>query len=105
MDYIEDNIEANISLDDLAAVAYLSRFHFARSFKAVTGKTPQRYVNERRMERASYLLTHSAHSVAEVAMILSFSSQATFSRAFRQHTGRTPNEFARQSRARRPTIR
>ncbi|MEX3776401.1 helix-turn-helix domain-containing protein [Pseudomonas sp. MYb118] len=104
MDYIEDNIESTISLNDLAAVACLSRFHFARSFKSATGKTPQRYVNERRMERARYLLRHSTYSVAEVAMILSFSSQATFSRAFRQHTEQTPNEFARQSRSRRHNI-
>ncbi|WP_460141558.1 helix-turn-helix domain-containing protein [Pseudomonas sp. S2_E01] len=104
MDYIEDNIESTITLDDMAAVAYLSRFHFSRAFKAATGKTPYSYVTERRMERARHLLRHSAHTVAGVAMALSFSSQATFSRAFRQYTGQTPNEFAKHSRTRREGV-
>ena len=95
MDYVEDNIEAPISLDDLASVAYLSRFHFARSFKKVTGKTPHEYVNDRRMERAKTLLRHRNRSLTEVATALNFSSLSTFSRAFRQHTGLTPSQFPR----------
>lgn len=95
MDYVEDNIEAPISLDDLAAVAYLSRFHFARSFKRATGQTPHQYVNDRRMERAKTLLRHRNRSLADVAKTLNFSSLSTFSRAFRQHTGQTPSQFSR----------
>jgi len=103
LEYIEAHIEAPISLDDLAGVAYLSRFHFARSFKQATGKTPHQYVNERRMERAKSLLKQRQRSLIDIATALNFSSQSTFSRAFRQHTGQSPSQFSRHRHGRDST--
>jgi AraC family transcriptional regulator len=93
-DYVEANLHADISLDDLASTACLSRFHFARSFKDATGMTPQQYVNERRMVLAQSLLSQGNTSLNDIALMLNFSSQATFTRAFRKSVGHPPGRFA-----------
>ncbi|MFX9336526.1 AraC family transcriptional regulator, partial [Acinetobacter baumannii] len=56
LDYIEANLEGNLTLDRMASIAFLSRFHFARGFKQAVGQPPHRYVAARRLERAKALL-------------------------------------------------
>ena len=51
LDYIEANLEGDLSLDHLASIACLSRFHFARAFKAAVGHPPHQYVSAKRFER------------------------------------------------------
>lgn len=95
LDYIEANLEGNLTLDELASIACLSRFHFARSFKAAVGQSPHRYVSAKRLERAKDLLMRGDRPLVDIALALSFSSQANFSRAFRQMTGQAPGQFRR----------
>lgn len=97
MEYIEANLEGSLTLDEIASIACLSRFHFARVFKAAIGQSPHQYVSSRRLERAKELLLRGDRPLEDVAHALSFSSQANFSRAFRQKTGRTPSQFRRYS--------
>lgn len=97
LDHIDANLERHVSLDELAAIACLSRFHFARVFKASTGRTPGQYMAALRVERAKQLLMRGNDPLLDIAMALNFSSQATFTRAFRIATGKTPAVFARQS--------
>jgi AraC family transcriptional regulator len=93
LDYVEANLEGDLSVGRMAATACLSRYHFARSFKQAVGQSPHRYVSAKRLEHAKALLVHSDRSLVDIALALSFSCQANFTRAFRQVTGQTPGEF------------
>jgi AraC family transcriptional regulator len=91
--YVETHLHQPVSLADLAAVAGLSSFHFLRSFKGSLGSTPARYVLDRRMERARYLLKISNLTVSEVGIGVGFQDVSHFSRAFRRAMGVTPSAF------------
>ena len=95
-DYIENNLAADISLDDLSRVAGLSRFHLTRRFKATFGMPPHKHVTNRRIEMAKQLLKRSSLSVAEVAAATGFSSPGLLIRAFRAATGITPLAYRRR---------
>ena len=78
LDYIEANLEGDLSIERMAAIACLSRFHFARSFRQAVGQSPHRYVSAKRLERAKALLMHGDRPLVDIALALSFSSQANF---------------------------
>lgn len=99
MDFVEDNLTASLSVDQLAMQASLSPFHFARSFKQSTGLTPHQYVTERRMRMAKYLLSHAHRRLAEVGRLAGFSSQSRFTTVFRKNVGATPGEYRRLMQA------
>jgi AraC family transcriptional regulator len=93
-EYVNDNIgTSNLSLEELANVAGLSRFHFIRIFRRVAGITPHQYVMKHRVLRARELLLNSKLSLAEVARVAGFGSTSHFSRYFQKITGMTPSEF------------
>ncbi|SPP96981.1 helix-turn-helix domain-containing protein [Bradyrhizobium vignae] len=87
LDYVEANLESELSLDQMASIACLSRYHFARAFKKAVGQSPHRYVSARRLDRAKALLMAGDRPLVEIALALGFSSQANFTRAFTQATG------------------
>lgn len=93
--YVETHLHEQMSLADLATTAGLSSFHFLRSFKASLGETPARYVMDRRMERARYLLKVGKLPIAEIGMSVGFEDVSHFSRAFRRTMGMTPSAFRR----------
>lgn len=93
LDYIETNLEGDLSIERMAAIACLSRFHFARAFRQAVGESPHRYVSARRLERAKALLIHGDRPLVDIALALSFSSQSNFTRAFTQATGQAPGQF------------
>ncbi|MCA1455611.1 helix-turn-helix transcriptional regulator [Bradyrhizobium sp. BRP22] len=95
LDYIEANLEGELTVGRLASIACLSQFHFARAFKAAVGRSPHRYVSVRRLERAKELLGEREQPLADIALRLRFSCQANFTRAFRQATGQTPAQYRR----------
>jgi AraC family transcriptional regulator len=97
-EFIEAHLQEDITVEDLASTACLSRFHFARAFKEATGRTPLKYISEHRLELAKSLLARDERSLAQIAATCRFSSQANFSRAFRRATGLTPGQY----RFRRP---
>ena len=87
-----------ISLNELARVACLSKFHFLRSFKAFTGLTPARYVNRLRIERAESILRHSPElPLSTVAELVGFSEAAALSRAFHRQSGVRPGNYRSRS--------
>lgn len=98
LSYIEDNITEEISLEQLAAIAGYSVFHFARKFALAMGISPGRYISQRRLENAMLELTTGKLGLAEIALNAQFSSQASFTRAFHRVTGTTPNEYRRHWR-------
>ncbi|SNS88476.1 transcriptional regulator, AraC family [Sphingomonas laterariae] len=93
LDFIEARIAVEISLDDLAAEACLSPFHFSRLFKDATGFTPHRYVTDRRVQAARDKLALNHSSMVEIALDTGFGSQANFIRVFRKVTGLTPGQY------------
>jgi len=94
-EYIDAHLDGESSLLDLANVAKLSPFHFARSFKHSFGEPPHRYLMRRRMERAKALLDDPAKSVTEVAHAVGFSDPASFAAAFHKAVGATPTGYRR----------
>jgi AraC family transcriptional regulator len=102
LDYIEANLEGDLSLERMATIACLSRFHFARAFRQAVGQSPHRYVSAKRLERAKALLIHGDRPLVDIALALSFSSQANFARAFRLATGLAPGQYRREVGSRKP---
>lgn len=93
LDFVADNYEHDLSLNDLAGEAGMSTFHFAREFKRATGTTPHQHLMKFRVERAKASLTKSDMTLAEVAFQSGFSHQSHFTRLFRKMTGTTPQSY------------
>jgi AraC-like DNA-binding protein len=77
----------------VAAVAHVSEAHFIRSFRAVFGETPHRYLQRRRVERSMFLLRETDRSVTDICFDIGFTSLGTFSRTFRGIVGETPSDY------------
>lgn len=93
LDLIEARLGSELSLEDLAAEACLSPFHFTRLFRQAIGFTPHRYVMERRIQLAKTKLTLGRASLVEIALETGFGSQSNFNRVFRKATGVSPGQF------------
>src|SRR3984885_2807126 len=94
-EYISAHLADEISLIDLANIAQLSPFHFARAFKRSFGDPPHRYLRNRRIEIAKTLLESPTASVAEIAQAVGFLDPASFTAAFRRSVGTTPTAYRR----------
>jgi AraC family transcriptional regulator len=89
-EFIDANLDEDLNLATLAAVADLSQFHFARAFRRSTGLTPQQYLTERRIERAKQLLAREDLPIVEVGLQTGFKNQSHFTTLFRKYTKYTP---------------
>jgi AraC family transcriptional regulator len=99
VEYVEEHLDAGLTLGQMAAVARLSAYHFARQFKGATGLPPHQYVITRRVERAKQLLQAGAGlSLAEVAAHAGFCDQSQFSHHFKRLVGVTPRQFRTPAR-------
>ena len=94
--HIDASLDGPITLEQLAGVAGLSRYHFGRVFRSATGEAPLTFVAQRRVERARMLLRDSGLPLAEIARRTGFASPAYFSTAFRRVTGMAPSDYRRQ---------
>ena len=92
-DHIDRHYDRPLDLDELARVAAVSKYHFARSFEAAYGETPIRYLTRRRIERAQDLLRAANLTVTEVCMLVGFSSLGSFSSRFTQLAGESPAAY------------
>jgi AraC family transcriptional regulator len=95
-EFITDNYGRDIKLAELAQVAGMSSFHFAREFKRTTGTTPHQYLIKFRIERAKALLAKRDLPLIEVGLRAGFSHQSHFTRLFRRVTGTTPHSYRTQ---------
>ncbi|HKB35067.1 MAG TPA: AraC family transcriptional regulator, partial [Gemmataceae bacterium] len=99
VEYIEEHLETGPSLEQMAAVARLSVYHFARQFKKATGLPPHQFVILRRVERAQQLLQGGGDlSLAEVAANAGFFDQSQFTYHFKRVVGVTPGQFRTPAR-------
>lgn len=85
--------DSTARLEDYAAMCCMSKYHFLRVFKAVTGTPPMEYRNGIRIEHAKELLRNSYYSVCEIAESLGYASLSYFSAAFKRATGMSPSEY------------
>jgi AraC family transcriptional regulator len=94
VEYVEDRLDASLTLKELADVARLSLYHFARQFRAATGLPPYQFVIARRVERARQILQEDRDlTLAQVASRAGFTDQSQFSRHFKRLVGVTPGRF------------
>jgi AraC-like DNA-binding protein len=99
-DHIDRHYRMPLDLDQLARVAGVSKFHFARSFEATYGETPIRYLTRRRIERAQDLLRGANLTVTEICMAVGFTSLGSFSSRFAQLVGESPTAYRNRWAAR-----
>jgi AraC family transcriptional regulator len=91
--YIQQHLDRQLSLTELAAVAQTSPRHFARLFKSATGKTLHQYVLSCRLDRAKQLLAETRLSISEVAYQVGCTDQSHLTALFRRYTGITPRAY------------
>jgi len=82
-----------LDVSAVAAVAHMSEAHFSRTFRAVFGETPHRYLQRRRVERSMFLLRETGRSVTDICLDVGFTSLGTFSRTFREIVGQSPSTY------------
>ena len=92
-DFINENYGRDLKLAEMAQVAEMSSFHFAREFKRTTGTSPHQYLIKFRVERAKALLAKNDLPLIEVGLQSGFSHQSHFTRLFRRFTGTTPHSY------------
>ncbi|MBD0261389.1 MAG: helix-turn-helix transcriptional regulator [Tolypothrix sp. Co-bin9] len=90
IDYIQDNLAQEISLDAIALYLGISRYYFCRLFKRSTGLSPHQYLIQQRVERAKQLLLQGKMSIADIAQVCGFTHQSHLNRHFKRLTGVTP---------------
>jgi AraC-like DNA-binding protein len=90
LQYIEATYQDELSVEALAEMAGLSKFHFSRLFKELTGRSITEYVNGIRMGRAEYLLYNTAMTISEIALAAGFHDIYYFSRIFKKYKNIAP---------------
>jgi AraC family transcriptional regulator len=93
LDYVEAHLHQNIHLSDLASVAAMSPYYFARLFKNSTGITPHQHVVQRRIDRAKEMLRYSQMSILEIGVRVGYADPKHFRTLFRRAVDASPNEY------------
>jgi AraC family transcriptional regulator len=92
-EFIEENLDRDLTLLEIAEIADLSPFHFARSFKQSTGSTPIQFLMRRRVDLARQLLVESELPIVEIGLRAGFKNQSHFTTLFRKLTAMTPKAY------------
>lgn len=100
VELMQAHLDRDLPLEEIAAAAYLSPFHFARLFKKLTGATPHAYLASLRAARAEMLLAETDLSIIEIGARVGYGNPSHFARAFRRAVGTTPRAY-RQALVRR----
>ena len=90
---VESDAARPLELKEMAAVAGMSKYHFLRVFRRLTGMTPHRYLISARLRRAALALTSSRRPVIAVALDAGFGDLSTFNKTFRAVFGLTPTQY------------
>ncbi|WP_299683569.1 AraC family transcriptional regulator [uncultured Dokdonia sp.] len=94
--YIDQNLENDLSLQQLSEIAFFSPYHFHRIFKYITNETVNEYVTRRRLEKAAAALLHTNTPITEIALLSGFKDNSTFTRAFKKFYGVAPSLFKKE---------
>ena len=101
LDYIEDNLQADITAAELAEMAGFSLFHYYRLFQQATGMPVMQYILRRRLLHGVYAISKGSTRI-DAALLYGFNTYAGFYKAFCREFGSTPSEYLESSRAKRP---
>lgn len=93
IEFIEEHINDDFELSEVAAAAGVSQWHFQRIFSALTGETLKSYIRARRLSSSMKLLLNSDKRIIEIAVDAGYESQESFTRAFQNYFNMTPGEF------------
>ncbi len=94
LNFIEENLDNELSLENLAEIGNYSPFHFHRIFRGIIGETLQEYINRNRMEKSAMLLSHQKQkSIEDIFSEVGFKSNSTFSKTFKKYFGVSPSVF------------
>jgi AraC family transcriptional regulator len=93
LDFVQDHLDQDLSLEALAQQAGFSPYHFARLFRQTMGESPHQFVLHQRIERAQRLLTEQDAPLARVARACGFADQSHLTQAFKRHLGLTPRAY------------
>jgi AraC family transcriptional regulator len=93
VEYVDKHLARKITLAELAAVAGLSRMHFAAQFRAATNLRPHEYLLRCRIERAKAFLSQSSMALVEISLTVGFQTQAHFTTVFKRFVGETPYQW------------
>lgn len=104
-EFIDKNLESDLSLHKVAEIAFFSPYHFHRIFKFITGETLNKYVTRQRLEKSALDLLHQNVTATELAHKYGFSDNTSYSRAFKKYFKLSPTEFKRQNPNRFSKIR
>lgn len=104
-EFIDENLELNLTLETVAEIAFFSPFHFHRVFKFVTGETVNAYVTRRRIEKSVADLLHKDITTTAIAHKYGFSDISSYSRTFKKYYGVSPTKFKEQNPNRYSKIR
>jgi AraC family transcriptional regulator len=92
-EFINEHLEEDLTLQQVAKAVGFSQFHFARAFRRSTGLTPQQYLVQQRINRAKELLIKGDLPLVEVSFQAGFKNQSHFTTVFRKFTAFTPKAF------------
>jgi AraC-like DNA-binding protein len=93
---IESRITAPLTLNELANAAHLSVSRFSQLFREHLGQSPMRYLEERRLQRAGYLLANQSLNIGEIASAVGYPDPLHFSRRFRTRFGSSPSDYRKR---------
>lgn len=96
LNYIKENYQEKICIDDLAKEANLTRYHFCRVFKSLTGQTPIEYINYYRINQALRLLEDEDSKIMNIAMEVGFDNFSYFIKKFKEYKNCTPSEYRKK---------
>ena len=99
VEYLHDNYNQDLTNEELINIANLSPYYFIRLFKKETGRTPQQYLVELKIDKAKELLSFSNYSVTEICFLCGFSEHSHFSRVFKKVTGQTPLNYRKKRKS------
>ena len=94
--YIEQNFQNNITIEEIASVCGINRSYFGKIFRKSTGRSPQEFLMNYRMVKATELLKLTSLSIAEIGSAVGYENQLHFSRAFKTIYGISPREWRNQ---------
>lgn len=96
--YIDHNFNEQFTLDEIARHNNVSKFHFARRFKVVTGYSFKEYLNRKRVQEAKALISKNGMNISEACYAVGFNDLSYFGRVFKRIAGKTPSDYRRQLR-------
>jgi len=98
LDYIDEHIAQNMTVEELAGIVYMHPNSFIRLFKQYAGMPPIQYITHKKIEKAKQSLALTGLSVTEISEQLGFNDMFYFSKQFKKHAGATPTDYRRQTR-------